>query len=87
MSNYFTALRARRRALRECERARRELHGSVEDVVAAYEARPLPILAGAAGIGFVLAQMRVGSGLVKAGARVATGPAWGFVRHFVNRAS
>jgi len=83
--NYFRALRARRRALRECERARRELHGSVEDLVGAYEARPLPILAGAAGIGFVLAQMRVGSGLVKTGARVASGPAWGLVRHFVDR--
>jgi len=83
--NYFRALRARRRALRECERARRELHGSVEDLVGAYEARPLPILAGAAGIGFVLARMRVGSGLVKTGARVASGPAWGLVRHFVDR--
>lgn len=86
MSNYFTALRARRRALRECERARRELHSSVEDLVAAYETRPLPILAGAAGVGFVLAQMRVGSGLVKAGARFATGPAWGVVRQFIDRA-
>lgn len=86
MSNYITALRARRRALRECERARRELHGSVEDVVAAYEARPLPVLAGAAGIGFVLAQMRVGSGLVKAGVRIATGPAWGLVRQFIDHA-
>lgn len=85
MNSYFSALRARRRALRECERARRELHGSVEDVVAAYEARPLPVLAGAAGIGFVLAQMRVGSGLMKTGARIATGPAWGLVRPFVDR--
>jgi hypothetical protein len=83
MNKYFHALRARRRALRECEQARRELHGSVEDLVAAYEARPWPILAGAAGIGFVLAQMRVGSGLVKTGVRVASGPGWGLVRQFV----
>jgi hypothetical protein len=85
MNNYFHALRARRRALRECERARRELHGSVEDLVAAYVARPLPILAGAAGIGFVLAQIRVGSGLMKTGARIAAGPAWGLVRPFIDR--
>lgn len=81
--SYFRALRARHRALRECERARRELHGSVEDLVAAYEVRPLPILAGAAGIGFVLGRMRIGSGMVKAGARVAAGPAWGLARQFV----
>ncbi|HJP97512.1 MAG TPA: hypothetical protein VJ862_03010 [Rhodanobacteraceae bacterium] len=87
MNNYFTALRARHRALRECEQARRELHGSVEDLVGAYETRPLPILAGVAGIGFVLAQMRVGSGLVKAGARIATGPAWGLIRQFVDHVS
>ncbi len=83
--NYLRALRARRRALQECERARRELHGSVEDLVASYEARPLPILAGAAGIGFVFAQMRVGSGLVRTGVRMATGPAWGLLRQFVDR--
>lgn len=80
--NYFKALRARKRALRECERARRELHGSVEDLVAAYEARPLPVLAGAAAVGFILAQARIGSGLVKSGARFATGPAWGLIRQF-----
>lgn len=85
MNNYFHALRARRRALRECERARRELNGSVEDLVVAYEVRPWPILAGAAGVGFVLAQMRIGSGMVKAGVRVATGPAWGLARQFVDR--
>jgi hypothetical protein len=84
MNTYFHALRARRRALRECEAARRKLHGSVEDLVAAYEARPWPVLAGAAGIGFVLAQMRIGSGMVKAGARVAAGPAWGLARQFVD---
>lgn len=85
MNNYFRALRSRRRALRECERSRREFHASVEDVVAAYEARPLPILAGAAGAGFVLAQMRIGSGLVKTGARIAVGPGWSLVRQFVDR--
>lgn len=85
MSKYIKALHARRRALKECELARRELHDSVEGVVDAYGAHPLTTLAGAAGMGFVLARFRVGSGLMKAGARMATGPAWQLVRPFVNR--
>lgn len=80
---YLKALRARRAALRECEQARRELGGSVGELVFIYETRPVPVLAGAAGIGFVLAQLRVGSGLMRAGVRIASGPAWQFVRQFV----
>lgn len=84
MSKYVKALRARRRALRECEQARRELHESVDGILRVYETHPIPILASGAGIGFVLAQLRVGSGLVRTGVHVATGPAWQLVRRYVD---
>jgi hypothetical protein len=56
----------------------------MNDVVDVYQAHPLPTLAGAAGLGFVLAQLRVGGGLVRAGVRVASGPAWRLVRQYLN---
>lgn len=86
MSKYVKALRARKKALRECEQARRELHDSVDGVIGVYDAHPVPVLAGAAGIGFVLAQLRVGSGLVRTGIRIATGPAWQLVRRIIDLA-
>ncbi|MGH8191598.1 MAG: hypothetical protein ACREP2_09145 [Rhodanobacteraceae bacterium] len=83
--NYLKALRARRLALLECKLARRELQASVDEVIVVYEAHPVPVLAGAAGLGFVLAQFRMGSGLMRMGVRIATGPAWQLVRQFVDR--
>lgn len=83
MINYWKALRARRTALQECEQARQELHDSVDGVIGVYQARPLPILAGAAGVGFVLAQFHVGSGLIRTGMHIAIGPAWKLARQFL----
>ncbi|MGH8111903.1 MAG: hypothetical protein ACREPF_10510 [Rhodanobacteraceae bacterium] len=81
--SYVSVLRARRRALVRCQAARGELQAAVDDLIGAYQARPLPTLAGAAGVGFLLAQFRVGTGLVRTGMRIASGPAWGLVRQFL----
>lgn len=82
--SYLRALRDRRRALARCRAARGELDTAVGDMVGAYQAHPLPTLAGAAGIGFLLAQFRVGTGLMKSGMRIASGPAWGLVRQVMS---
>lgn len=81
--SYRRALVARERALAACRGARGDLRAAVEGVGDAYQAQPLPALVGAAGVGFVLAQFQVGSGLVRAGVRIATGPAWRLVRQYV----
>ncbi len=83
MMNYRRALAERRRALARCREARHALHGAVDDVIGVYRAHPVPTLAGAAGVGFVLAQLRVGGGLVRAGVRIASGPAWQLVRQYL----
>lgn len=80
---YLHALREQRRALAACHAARGELHTAVGEVIGTYQAHPLPTLAGAAGIGFVLARLRVGSGLVRIGMQIATGPAWRLVRQYL----
>ena len=84
MIDYFKALRVRRRALQECATARVNLVASVDEAIDAYVDHPLPALAGAAGLGFVVAQLRVGSGLVRAGLRIAAGPAWRLVRSLLS---
>lgn len=84
MNKYWKALRARKRALAECKHARRELHDSIGGVIRVYQAHPVPTLAGAAGIGFMLAQLRVGSGLMRTGVRIATGPAWQLVHRYLD---
>lgn len=78
------------RAMRECGRAcaasraaRTGLQASVDEMIGVYQAQPLPTLAGAAGLGFVLAQWRVGSGLIRTGMRIASGPAWTLVKRYV----
>ena len=81
---YTHALSERRRALARSRVARGELHAAVDDVIHAYQAYPMPILAGAAGMGFVMAQLRVGSGLIRAGLRIASGPAWNLIRQFLS---
>lgn len=80
---YARALAKRRRAQADFRAARGDLHASMNQVVEAYQAHPLPTLAGAAGVGFVLAQLRVGSGLIRTGMRVASGPAWRLVRQYL----
>ncbi|HJR12805.1 MAG TPA: hypothetical protein VJ833_02805 [Rhodanobacteraceae bacterium] len=81
--NYTRALAKRRRALAHCRAARGELHASMNEVIDVYRAHPWPTLAGAAGVGFVLAQLRVGGGLIRAGMRIASGPAWRLVRQYL----
>lgn len=79
---YAQALRERARAHAASRAARDGLRTSVDGMIGVYQAHPLPTLAGAAGIGFVLAQLKVGSGLVRAGMRIASGPAWRLVRTY-----
>jgi hypothetical protein len=81
---YARALAERRRAAARCRAARGDLHTAVDEVIGMYQAHPLPALAGAAGLGFMLAQFRVGSGLIRTGMRIASGPAWQLVRQFLN---
>lgn len=82
--SYLRILAARNQSLVECRAARGELHTAVDEVIGVYQAHPVPTLAGAAGVGFVLAQLRVGSGLVRIGMRIASGPAWQLVRQFLS---
>ncbi|MEO6967706.1 MAG: hypothetical protein ABI132_04510 [Rhodanobacteraceae bacterium] len=77
---YFAAQAARKEAMGRCLFARQQLRASITEVSDVYRAHPLPALASAAGIGFLLAQLRLGSGLVTAGARLATGPTFGLIR-------
>lgn len=81
--NYARALAKRRRALAHCRAARGELHASMNEIIDVYQIHPWPTLAGAAGVGFVLAQLRVGGGLVRAGMRIVGGPAWRLVRQYL----
>ncbi|HEX5959842.1 MAG TPA: hypothetical protein VFY97_01175 [Rhodanobacteraceae bacterium] len=85
--NYARALTERKRALAASRTARDALGASVGEVIGVYQAHPAPTLAGAAGLGFVLAQLRVGSGLIRAGMRIASGPAWGLVRQYLRNVS
>ena len=82
--NYLRSLGERKRALANCRAARGELRAAVGEVIGVYQVHPVPTLAGAAGVGFVLAQLRVGSGLVRIGMRVASGPAWQLLRQSVD---
>ena len=81
---YTHALAERRRALARSRAARGDLHAAVDEVIHTYQAYPMPILAGAAGLGFVMAQFRVGRGLIRAGLRTASGPAWNLIRQFLS---
>lgn len=82
--SYLGCLAERKRALATCRAARGELHAAVGEVVGVYQAHPVPTLAGAAGMGFVLSQLRVGGGLVRIGMRIASGPAWQLVRQYLS---
>lgn len=81
--SYARALAERKRALAGCRAARDDLDGAVDDVIGVYQAHPVPTLAGAAGVGFLLAHVGVGSGLVRTGMRIASGPAWRLVRQYL----
>lgn len=81
--NYARALQARTQAQAASRAARNDLQTSVDGVIDVYQAHPLPTLAGAAGIGFLLAQLKVGSGLIRTGMHIASGPAWRLVRLYL----
>lgn len=81
--NYVRTLVERKRALAASRLAREDLRGAVGEVIGAYQAHPVPALAGAAGIGFLFSQLRVGSGLVRVGMRIASGPAWQLIRQYI----
>ena len=81
--SYLTHLDQRKRALAECRATRSELDGAINAVIGSYQARPLPILAGAAAIGFVLGHQQVGSAVARTGMQLATGPTWRLVRQFL----
>ena len=76
-------LAERKRARAASEAARGDLRVAVGEVIGIYQAHPVPALAGAAGVGFVLAQLRVGSGLVRTGMRIASGPTWQLIRQYL----
>lgn len=82
--SYRYALAERRKALAATRAARDDLQAAVGGVIGVYQAHPVPTLAGAAGLGFVLAQLRVGSGLVRVGMRIASGPAWQLIRQYLS---
>jgi hypothetical protein len=81
--NYAQALAARRRALAASRAARGELGAAVGEALGAYQAHPVAVLLGAAGVGCVLAYARIGSGLARAGMRVASGPGWRLLRQYL----
>jgi len=81
--NYLRTLKERQRALAASRLARNDLRGAVGEVIGAYQAHPVPALAGAAVLGFLLAQLRVGSGVVRTGMRIASGPAWQLIRQYL----
>lgn len=85
--SYRRMLRERDKALAASRAARNDLSAAVADVIDVYQAHPLPALAGAAGTGFVLAQLRVGGGLMRMGARMASGPAWQLVKTLLDARS
>ncbi|HEX7369579.1 MAG TPA: hypothetical protein VF284_04760 [Rhodanobacteraceae bacterium] len=83
MMGYTRALAERRKALGKLRGARNDLGAAVDKLIGTYQEHPVSTLAGAAGIGFILSQLRVGSGLVRAGMRIASGPAWRLVKQYV----
>lgn len=81
--SYWRILRERQHSLVASRRARDALRAAVDTAIDTYQAHPVPMLAGAAGIGFLLAQLRVGSGLIRTGMRIASGPAWQLIRQYL----
>ncbi|HXS73846.1 MAG TPA: hypothetical protein VN725_07350 [Rhodanobacteraceae bacterium] len=82
--SYFRALAEREQAFERCLQARKRVHTAAGDVSRAYRAYPLPVLAGSVIVGVVLAQWRVGRGLVMAGSRLVGGPVAGLLKKFIS---
>lgn len=71
------------RIFAECRAARGGVDSGVDDTIGVYQAHPHPTLAGVAGLGCVLAQLRVGSGVARIGMRIAPDPTWTLVRQYL----
>ena len=83
--SYFRAVAEREQALTRCLMARERVHIAASDVAQTYRAYPIPVLAGTAAAGVVLAQFRVGRTLAMAGAQVVGGPASGLLKRLLAR--
>lgn len=81
--SYARHVTRQRTALIESQAARGALAAAAGDVLGIYQRHPLPVLAGATGAGFVLARLQVGGRAVRAGMRIASGPAWRVLRQFI----
>lgn len=83
MSRYLQARARRRRALAASRAARAHLRSAVAETADAYRTHPLPALAAAAGTGFVLARLRIGSALMRGTVQLASGPGWRLLRQYL----
>ncbi|HEX6612642.1 MAG TPA: hypothetical protein VF022_02105 [Rhodanobacteraceae bacterium] len=83
--SYFRAVAEREQALARALRARARVRIAAGDLAQTYRAYPVPVLAGTAVAGVLLAQFRVGRTLAMAGAQVVGGPASGLLKKFLSR--
>lgn len=83
--SYFRAVAEREQAFTRCLMARERVRIAGHDVAQTYRAYPLPVLAGTAVAGVLLAQFRVGRTLAMAGAQMIGGPASGMLKRLLSR--
>lgn len=83
--NYFRAVAEREQAFARCLMARERLRTSAGDVAQTFRAYPLPVLAGTAVAGVVLARFRVGRTLAMAGAQMVGGPVSGVLKKILSK--
>ncbi len=83
--NYLRAVSRRNRALVTCRKARSDLHVMTGQLIRTYHARPWPIVTTAAGVGFLLAWLRIGRGCAAVALQVATRSRWAWLRQYLNQ--
>ena len=83
--SYFRAVAEREQAFTRCLMARERVRIAGHDVAETYRAYPIPVLAGTAIAGVLLAQFRVGRMMAMAGAQMVGGPASGLLKKFLSR--
>jgi len=83
--SYFRAVAEREQAFARAIMARERVRIAAGDVAQTYRAYPVPVLAGTAIAGVVLAQFRVGRALAMAGAHVIGGPVSGLLKKLMSR--
>jgi hypothetical protein len=83
--SYFRAVAEREQAFTRCLMARERVRIAGHDVAETYRAYPIPVLAGTAIAGVVLAQFHVGRTMAMAGAQMVGGPASGLLKKFLSR--